>query len=279
MHPEATASTVEHRILLYNYNMNDQSLHQREKRWLLEEKYQGVESEEYLEDLERLETGEPLDFLIGSREFLGCQIDLSKRPLIPRNETEYWVKDLLSTLGTPSTQYRVLDLCAGSGCIGIAILKHIPHAHVTFGEINPDFIEQIQLNLTLNKISPERYEVIQSDLFENIGYSKDPMFDVIVANPPYIAENRRETVQDSVHDYEDHDSLYSPEDGLYHLKEIIKNLSGYLSPTGECYIEYDPWQTPLIDNILKEDGSLSCDFLEDQYGKTRILVLHRKKAP
>jgi release factor glutamine methyltransferase len=262
------------------------TLAQQEKQWLLEEKYAGEETAEYHADVARLEAGEPIDYLIGHREFLGCHIDLSFRPLIPRNETEFWTHDLITKYtqcGKPrsrtSGEMRVLDMCAGSGCIGIALLSHLPHAQVNFAEYNPQFIEQIKKNLEINKINPERHHVYQSDMFENIGTLDVPKYELIVANPPYIARDRRETVQDSVHNHEDHDSLYADDDGLYYIKQIIECLPHHLTPDGQCYIEYDPWQTNHITEYLDANHpNLTYQILKDQNNKNRVIFLSQPQS-
>ena len=157
--------------------------------WLIRDKYGGEEvvsrvtrsdfaRRQFLKNIEadfdRLEAGEPIDYVIGWREFLGCKIDLSSRPLIPREETEFWVGEVLrdrfsctcpskpwrsgdemgsrkteatcevafsSTKNDFSRPLRVLDLFSGSGCIGLAVLKNIPNAKVTFGEKDPKLCE------------------------------------------------------------------------------------------------------------------------------------------
>lgn len=168
-------------------------------------------------------------------------------------------------------------MCAGSGCIGIAFLKHLPHVHVDFAELNPRFIEQITKNCKLNSIDPTRYTIHQSDLFTSVPQPMKldfPGYDVVVANPPYIAENRRSTVQDSVHRHEDHGSLYSPDDGLGHIKRIIDALPTYLAPGGACYIEYDPWQTSLITEYIENNHpSMHGEIILDQYQKERVVTI------
>lgn len=251
--------------------MNDDPLFEREKRWLLNEKYNGVESDDYLNDLEQLKSGTPVDYLIGHREFLGCQIDLSHRPLIPRNETEYWTKQVINHV--EATPLHVLDIFAGSGCIGIALLKHLPDCTIDFIEKNPQFVKQIQKNLALNNIKPSRYTIYQSNMFQNQELDSC-IYDVIMANPPYIAHDRTGTVQKSVHDYEDHDSLYADDDGLYFVKKLIDVLPNRLDPSGSCYIEYDSWQTELIVNYLvTTHPHLSHHIIKDQFEKNRVLVL------
>ena len=252
----------------------DTSLFEREKKWLLDEKYNGTSNNTYLQDVILLKNGHPLDYLIGSREFLGCHIDLSYQPLIPRNETEYWLKEIFNShLKEP---INILDVFSGSGCIGIACLHHLPKCHVDFAEKNPSFVKQIQKNLDMNNADPARYHVYESDVFTALPEEKQ--YDLILANPPYIAHNRRETVQDSVHEHEDYNSLYADDDGLYFVKHLIDNAQKYLKPGGSMYIEYDPWQTQTIGEYIKNNYSvLSHKIIQDQFNRDRVVKIIVKK--
>lgn len=248
------------------------NLDQREARWLLQEKYHGVLSDAYEQDLIKLQSGVPLAYLIGHIPFLDCHIDLSYKPLIPRAETEYWTDLLIKQInsGRTAVKINILDICAGSGCIGIAIMKHVPQSHVTFADIDPDCIKQIQKNCELNNIDPAHYQIIQSDLFNNleIGSSNYPIFEYVISNPPYIAQDRCDTVQDSVHDNENHTALYTDDDGLLVIKQLIE--AGPQS--SEYWVEFDPWQIPLLEKYLKEK-SLQYEFIKDQFDKKRVLKL------
>ena len=102
----------------------------KERAWLLRDKYQGMVAPAFLADVKKLEQGEPLDYVIGWREFLGCRIGLSERPLIPRVETEFWTELVIKKIGQQPA--KVLDIFAGSGCVGLAVLKHCPRAEVIF---------------------------------------------------------------------------------------------------------------------------------------------------
>jgi release factor glutamine methyltransferase len=110
----------------------------KEERQLLDEKYAGnAAAEGFKDDRKRLAAGEPLAYVIGWQPFLGLKIYLDSRPLIPRPETEWWTEELIKHLNERfgDAPFRLLDLCAGSGAIGIAVLAMMPGARVSFGEL------------------------------------------------------------------------------------------------------------------------------------------------
>ncbi|MEX2008271.1 MAG: RsmD family RNA methyltransferase, partial [Candidatus Spechtbacterales bacterium] len=126
---------------------------ERERSWLLAEKYHGEETPDFFADVERLKEGEPLAYVIGTVPFLGCTIDLSYRPFIPRPETEWWLEKALTVIKerTPNaTSLRLLDVFSGSGAIGVAAARHLPGAHVDFSEQDPRLVKQIKKNIALN---------------------------------------------------------------------------------------------------------------------------------
>ena len=276
-------------------------------------------------DLKRLNEGEPLDYIIGWRGFLGCKIDLSAHPLIPRAETEFWVEQaikeldktcevafsyakndfshlprksrqteeevvLCATKSDFAPPLKVLDLFAGSGCIGLAVLKHCPNTQVTFGEKGPKLCAQIKKNLKINKIPASRTKVIQTDLF-NPSFSisnletlqkggKLGRFDVIFANPPYVPVSRSR-VQKSVKDWEPKEALYAGEDGLAVIKKFLKQAKGHLSLNGRIYLEFGYGQKLVINRLLKQFdsahrkqlGYTNWQFHQDQFGKWRWVVV------
>lgn len=246
----------------------------KEHQWILEEKYGGINTKEFDKDIERLKEGEPIDYIIGNKLFLNCTIDLSQKPLIPRQETEFWVEKVIQKIkegGGVNGEVKCLDLFAGSGCIGISILHNITQSYVDFGEFNKKFIEQIKYNLNLNNIDKKRVKVIKSNVFENI---KDK-YNYIFANPPYISHEKTKDVQNSVLNFEPHNALFSKENGLFFIKKLLNEAYGFLLQKGILFIEFDSWQKIYIEELLKLSKFKKVNFMKDQYNKWRVVVLYK----
>jgi release factor glutamine methyltransferase len=204
------------------------------------------------------------------KKFLNCKIDLSKGVFIPRPETEFWTKNAIKEIQNYITLYRsnelkILDIFAGSGCIGIAILKNIRKSHVDFVDIDKKAIEQIKINLRLNKISQKRYRIIKSDVFEKIK----GRYNFIFANPPYVAKERLNEVQESVKKLEPKISWYGGRGGLKYIKRFLKGAKNHLKENGIIFMEIDPLQREELEGILKKEGYKKFKFYKDQFKKIR----------
>ncbi len=240
----------------------------KEIKWLLDEKYGGAMSDLARKDIKRLEKGEPVDYIIGFVNFLGCKIDLSLMPFIPEPETEHWVGEAIKEIGILSPEPRILDIFSGSGCIGTAILKNVSGVKVDFAEKENKFLKQIKINLEINNINKERFSVIKSDVFQNIKGK----YDFILANPPYIALSRKNKVQKSVLKYEPKIALFGGKDGLFIIKKFLKEVRNHLNENGKVYMEFDSFQKNQLEKVLKSFGYKNFVFEKDQYGKWRYIV-------
>lgn len=230
----------------------------KEEAWLLKEKYNNKPSKNFKKDVKRLKRGEPIDYVIGFTEFLGCKIDLSKKPLIPRKETEFWVEQELKKI----KQGKALDIFAGSGCIGIAILKNIKNVKVDFADIEK----------RCNK------KVIISDVFSNIKNK----YDYIFANPPYIPTARKNKIQESVLKYEPQKALFGDlpdgsqgKDGLFYIKKFLKDAKNHLNAGGQIFMEFDSPQKNKIEKLLEKYGYKKWQFNKDQYKKWRWVEIDK----
>lgn len=245
---------------------------EREREWLLREKYGGAESEAFRADCARLENGEPLDYVIGFSNFLGCTIDLSFRPLIPRAETEHWLARALEKIEAErgrEAPLRILDIFAGSGCIGIAALSRLPNAQADFADISTAATEQIEKNLFLNAIAGERTRIYTSDVWD--GIPAGTKYDVVFANPPYIADRARP--DRSVLEHEPHLALFAEEHGLALIRRVLARAKDFLVPGGMMYIEHDHDQKEGIEALLSEYGFTHYSFQRDQFGLLRLLAV------
>ncbi len=254
----------------------------------MKEKYNNKPTPQFKRDVKRLEKGEPVDYVIGFTEFLGCKIDLSKRPLIPRPETEFWAEKAMGEIiacqkfnGVESTlsrdfytigkirATRGLDIFAGSGCVGLAVLAHVKNSEVVFADTDRKCVEQIKINLKLNHIRANKKMVVRSDVFSNIKGK----YNFILANPPYIAETRKNKIQKSVLKYEPKKALFAGKDGLFYINKFLRKARNHLNESGKIYMEFDSPQKSEIKKLSKKYGYKNCKFHKDQYNKWRWVVI------
>ncbi len=251
---------------------SNSDIFQREATWLLREKYAGEKSAAYYADLERLKRGEPVAYVIGNVPFLGATIGLASRPLIPRAETEFWVARAMDEIaderGTDAP-FACLDLFAGSGCIGIALLLRFSHATVHFGEKEARHAGQIHKNFAQNEIDPARARVFVSDTFDDIP---PQAYDYIFANPPYVSTKQTEAVQESVLRWEPRGAIFAGDDGLFYIAETIKRAGPYLAEDGTLFIECGPSQKGRIETLARVSG-YTASFEKDQYDRCRVACL------
>lgn len=234
------------------------------------DKYNGDTSVDLSVDLARLESGEPLAYVIGWIPFLGLRIELDSRPLIPRPETEWWVEQCIAEVRPRDTKehpLRILDLCAGSGAVGLSLLKALPFAHVSFAELVPAHVQQIERNLLVNNLDASRATIKTSDLYSAFP---NEQWDLILCNPPYIPSTR--TLETSVSEFEPSEALFAGLDGLDLIRKISAEVPGHLSSPGEIWMECDVANIAESAGLLTKAGSEGVEIRTDQYGRPRIVV-------
>ncbi len=243
----------------------------QDEAWLLKEKHNGEKTEGFFADCDRLKNGEPLAYVIDSIPFLTTTIFLDSHPLIPRTETEYWVEKTIQEIknNKNQTSVKILDLCAGSGCIGVSILKEIENAEVDFAEIETAHHATIRNNIIKNGINTSRTRIFGGNLFEQLS----PAYDYILTNPPYI-DPELDRTQSSVKEFEPQRALYGGKKGLELIQSIIEKASEFLTERGALYIEHEPEQSEEITVLAKSHGFVSTVY-PDQFGTFRYTKLTR----
>lgn len=209
--------------------------------------------------LERCDLHKPLSYIIGYQPFYGCHINCAQPLLCPRPETEMWCHWLVNNFLEDATEpFHVLDMCSGTGCVGVSIAKNAPQAQVVAVDILPEAVKMSNINATRNKIPNERYQCIQSDMFAALeeqaataaaqqkaspsssssGGVSVPYgsVDLIVSNPPYILPNQYEDLPKTITHWESKVALVgdaSREDRQYtYFQDLCEKGAKFLKPAG-----------------------------------------------
>ena len=204
------------------------------------------------EAVSRVLAGEPLAYVLGQWDFYGMTLYVDKNVLIPRDDTcavtALAIKHALFLNQTP----RILDLCTGSGCIGLAIANRVKDAKVTLADISKDALAVAKKNVAAQKLTG-RVSTIQADALA------DPApflgkFDLIISNPPYITSEEMTQLDHSVKDYEPHLALHGGDDGLDFYRSIAEKFRKALKPGGYLCFEFGMGQGDAVCTILENNG-------------------------
>ena len=218
----------------------------------------------------RLQKGEPLAYVLGQWDFYGMTLTVTPSVLIPRDDTcavtELAIKKGLFLQTAP----RILDLCTGSGCIGLAIANRIKDARVTLADISPEALAIAKKNITAQKLSG-RVSCLKSDALSKPS-SFLGKFDMIVSNPPYITTEEMEQLPESVKDYEPHLALHGGDDGLVFYRSIAENYKEVLKPGGYMCLEFGMGQGDAVCRILEENGYTILERSRDYNDRERAVI-------
>ena len=231
--------------------------------------YASPELERQVRELvERRLAGEPVAYLIGEWEFYGLPLDLSNDVLIPRPDTEVLAEQPIEYCGEIG-ECRVLDLCAGSGCIGLAIGAQVPLARVTLGEISDAALKICRQNIRRNGLSG-RVVPLRMDAMEKPDKSLGE-FQCVVCNPPYIPRGDIDSLDSSVKDYEPRLALDGGEDGLDFYRSISERWRDCLTPGGRLYFEVGIGQADEVLRIMRGQGFGDLQIVKDLHEIPRVV--------
>ena len=231
--------------------------------------YASPEIERRVRDLvTRHLAGEPVAYLIGEWEFYGLPLDISQDVLIPRPDTEVLAEQAISYIKTLG-ECRVLDLCAGSGCIGLAVASQAPASRVVLGEYSDGALKVCRQNIRRNGLSG-RVVPIQVDALEKPEKSLGD-YQCIISNPPYIPAADIEGLDTSVKDYEPHLALDGGEDGLDFYRSISEKWKQVLVPGGRLYFEVGIGQADSVLRIMRAQGFGDIQVIKDLHEIPRVV--------
>ena len=220
--------------------------------------------------VKRLLNGEPLAYILGEWEFYGLKLVVNQNVLIPRDDT-CAVAALAIKQGIFLDQDpRILDLCCGSGCIGLAVATRVKDARVTLADLSKEALAIAKKNVVNHHLSG-RVSCVQADATKPASPFLGK-FDMIVSNPPYIDAADMKTLDKSVIDYEPHMALYGGEDGLDFYRSIVKHYTAALKPGGYICFEFGENQGDDICAILEHNGYIILERTKD-YNDTERAVL------
>ena len=231
--------------------------------------YASPELEHRVRDLVRRHLeGEPVAYLIGEWEFYGLPLDISRDVLIPRPDTEVLAEQAIGYIKTLG-ECRVLDLCAGSGCVGLAVAANVPACRVVLGELAEGALRVCKQNVRRNELNA-RVTCLSVDAMEPPSSALWD-FDVIVSNPPYIPTGDIPGLDPSVRDYEPHMALDGGPDGLDFYRAIAPKWRSALRLGGTLLFEVGIGQAPEVEEILAQNGFEQIQTTADTQGIWRVV--------
>lgn len=238
-----------------------------------------ADSEKYAQDdvinamnaaVKRLAAGEPMAYIMGEWEFYGLNLIVTPDVLIPRDDTVAVAEIAINQALFLEEKPRILDLCTGSGCIGLAIASRVKDAKVTLADLSREALAVAKKNVTIHKMTG-RVSCVQVDAL------KEPpaflgQFDMIVSNPPYITTKEMGELPRSVDDYEPHLALWGGEDGLDFYRSIAQRYRKCLKPGGFLCFEFGEGQGDDVCNILTAAGFTVRDRVRDYNDRERAVI-------
>jgi len=228
----------------------------------LNDKIEKDKKEEFLRLIERRGKRIPLSYVLGERDFMGFTFKVNENVLIPEQETELLVEEVIKC----SKGKKVLDMCTGSGCIGIVVSLLGEPLSVTMTDISDKALEVARENAVVLKACDVSF--VQGNIFENINEK----YDILVSNPPYIETEVIETLQPEVRDYIPRLALDGDEDGLKFYRNISKQAVAYLNKNARIFYEIGYNQSKAVFDILAENGFTDIRVVKDYAGLDRIVM-------
>ncbi|MBN1256186.1 MAG: peptide chain release factor N(5)-glutamine methyltransferase [Planctomycetes bacterium] len=229
----------------------------------------------YRELVQRRASREPIAYILGEKEFYSLPFRVTPAVLIPRPETELLAEEAISLCNAISKKSpRILDLGTGSGCIAVAVAHACPHAKIIATDISADAVKIAKENAEKNQVA-DRIEFRTGSIFEPVASEH---FDLVLCNPPYIAENDPEVMAD-VSKFEPQGALYAGKDGLDFYRSLAAGLEHFLAPKGIAMFEVGAGQTEAVSELFRVAAFPHLLIKKDHAGIGRLLIVSRVGLP
>ena len=215
----------------------------------------------YVEYIQRRQKREPLQQITGYQEFMGLRFKVTPDVLIPRQDTETLVEEVMRYL---HDGMHLLDMCTGSGCILLSLLKYSNDCEGTGCDISEKALKVAEENAEMLSLNAS---FVQSNLFENISGK----YEFIVSNPPYIPTGVIPTLMEEVRDHEPVSALDGREDGLYFYRKIVEKAGEYLYPGGMLFFEIGYDQAEKVSSLMRQAGYREVTVCKDLAGLDRVV--------
>lgn len=236
-----------------------------------EEQLTDEQVERYSESLDARAGGKPLQYITGRQEFFGLEFEVTPDVLIPRPETELLIEAALATVSPNETPF-ICDVGTGSGCIAITLLHELPQAGGIALDISEAALAVAERNAKRHGVF-ERLSFLESDCFVGLEPASSPRFDLIVSNPPYVAERAVSGLQREVRDFEPRVALLAGEDGLSVIRRLLVESRDYLKSGGFLIFEMGFDQHDAVTQLIAEKHWKLLDIYDDLQGIPRTVAL------
>ncbi len=229
-------------------------------------------------------SGEPFQYIVGHEWFMGLKLEVGPGVLVPRPETELMAEQAIKTVKretlsvkrdkikteTLNSQFTVLDLCTGSGCLALAIAKHFPDIQVYGSDISGTAVEYAKRNAKINGITNAVFlEGLFFQPFEDMASSL--AFDLIISNPPYISTDNIKDLQPEIRYWEPMIALNGGADGLDFYREMIPSAGRFINDEGHIILEMGADQAENVKGLIKSSGYTDIKTIKDYSGIERII--------
>jgi release factor glutamine methyltransferase len=225
--------------------------------------------------LTKLQTGEPIQYILGYTEFYGLPFKVNPSVLIPRPETEELVEWALSEVKSQKSKVKILDIGTGSGCIAISLKKNLPDAEIFAIDISITALETARQNADLNEVD---ITFIEIDIL-NVQGSHSPLtnpYSLIISNPPYVTLHDKTQMHTNVTDFEPHSALFIPENDLLIFYKAIANFAiENLTPGGLLFFEVNENYGEQTVELLKNKSFINIELRKDMSGRYRMIRVTR----